>query len=135
MKEIDLEIDFDDRKIAIDRLLELGNKFLTVAEGEKLNGAAKAFSLAERAFLLALKFEKEMKPVFINPVAEFLKGLESEIGRPEIWEFYLKFCQQHAIFPVGRNEFFSKLLLLGCKLHKKNGNYIISPPKKIKMIE
>jgi len=122
------EIDAEDRKIAIDRLLQLGNKFLGIAETEKLAAAAKAFYLAEKAFLLALKFEREMKPTFINPVVEFLKRIDSEIGRPEIWEFYLQFCQQYEVFPMGRNEFFSKLLLLGCKAYKKNGNFFISPP-------
>jgi hypothetical protein len=73
-----------------------------------------------------------MKPTFLDPIASFVKRLEKEIPRSDVWTLYLEFCREHAIYPVGRNEFYTKLLLFGCKVRKYNGNFLLLPPPRVK---
>jgi len=108
---------------------ELGKKYLKAAkEATNTKSASLALSVAERAFTLAAKMEKDLNLSKQDSYKIFLDQIDTEVGRPELWLMYLNYCRNNNIIPLLKGQFFRKLEKLDFKLRKLNGEVVVTPP-------
>ena len=110
---------------------KMGDKFyLEVMGATSARQAAKAFSIVERSYKLALDAQKHIDDrQNFNLLYGYIGSLTEGVKRSQAWLEYLLICDQFSVPPLGKIEFFDKLREFDVEIKIKTGEYYLFPPK------